>query len=162
VAYNPLYLSGVSVYREVQREFSIGDRIQFTAPDKELRVTNRDLAVIEAIAPDGRISARLDNHHRIEFNAAEYRHFDHGYAVTSDSVQRLTAERVLVNANTGIYANLFNSRFGYISISGASHQVTIFTDNMTRLNPQLSRDVSKSSALEIQPASIVQGIGMGM
>jgi conjugative relaxase-like TrwC/TraI family protein len=162
VTYNPRRLSGVSVYREVQREFSIGDRIQFTAPDKELRVTNRDLAVIEAIAPDGRISARLDNHHRIEFNAAEYRHFDHGYAVTSDSVQRLTAERVLVNANTGIYANLFNSRFGYISISGASHQVTIFTDNMTRLNPQLSRDVSKSSALEIQPASIVQGIGMGM
>ena len=162
VTYNPRRLSGVSVYREVQREFSIGDRIQFTAPDKELPVTNRDLAVIEAIAPDGRISARLDNHHRIEFNAAEYRHFDHGYAVTSDSVQRLTAERVLVDANTGIYANLFNSRFGYISISGASHQVTIFTDNMTRLNPQLSRDVSKSSALEIQPASIVQGIGMGM
>jgi conjugative relaxase-like TrwC/TraI family protein len=163
VTYDPLCLRGVSVYREVQCEFSIGDRIQFTAPYKELRVSNRDLAVIEAIAPDGRISARLDNHHRIEFNAAEYRHFDHGYAVTSDSVQRLTAERVLVNANTGIYANLFNSRFGYVSISGASHEVTIFTDNMTRLNPQLGSDISRNFAIENgQSPSLTQGVGIGL
>ena len=163
VTYDPRHLSRCGVYREVQREFSIGDRIQFTVPNLELRVHNRDLAVIEAIAPDGRISARLDNHHRIEFNAAEYRHFDHAYAVTSDSVQRLTAERVLVNADTGIYANLFNSRFAYLSISGASHEVTIFTDNMTRLNPKAEADVSKNLAFEInQSLSATQGIGIGM
>jgi conjugative relaxase-like TrwC/TraI family protein len=163
VTYNPRHLSGISVYREVMREFSIGDRIQFTAPDRELRVTNRDLAVIEAIAPDGCISARLDNHHLIEFDAAKFRHFDHGYAVTSDSVQRLTAERILLNANTGIYANLFNSRFGYVSISGASHEVTIFTDNMTRLNPKVDADVSKNLAFEIsQSPSVTQGIGIGV
>jgi ATP-dependent exoDNAse (exonuclease V) alpha subunit len=163
VTYDPRHLSRCGVYREVQREFSIGDRIQFTVPNLELRVHNRDLAVIEAIAPDGRISARLDNHHRIEFNAAEYRHFDHGYAVTSDSVQRLTAERVLVDADTGIYANLFNSRFAYLSISGASHEVTIFTDNMTRLNSKADADVSKNLAFEInQSLSATQGIGIGM
>jgi conjugative relaxase-like TrwC/TraI family protein len=163
VTYNPRRHSGVSVYREVMREFSIGDRIQFTAPDQELRIHNRDLALIEAIAPDGRISARLDNRHLIEFNAAEFRHFDHGYAVTSDSIQRLTAERVLVNANTGIYANLFNSRFGYVSISGASHEVTIFTDNMARLNPRADADVSRNFAVEIsQSPSVTQGIGIGI
>jgi conjugative relaxase-like TrwC/TraI family protein len=163
VTYDPRHLSRCGVYREVQREFSIGDRIQFTVPNLELRVHNRDLAVIEAIAPDGRISARLDNHHRIEFNAAEYRHFDHGYAVTSDSVQRLTAERVLVDADTGIYANLFNSRFAFLSISGASHEVTIFTDNMTRLNSKADADVSKNLAFEInQSLSATQGIGIGM
>ena len=59
--YDPRRLTGVSVYREIDREFSVGDRIQFTAPDKSLGVANRDLAVIESIAPDGRISARLDN-----------------------------------------------------------------------------------------------------
>jgi conjugative relaxase-like TrwC/TraI family protein len=162
VTYNPRYLGGVSVYREVMREFSIGDRIQFTAPHRELQVTKRDLAVIKAIAPEGRISARLDNHHLIEFNAAEFRHFDHGYAVTSDSIQRLTAERVLVNANTDIYANLFNSRFGYVSISGASHEVAIFTDNMTRLNPTAGADVSRNFAFEIgQSPSVSLGIGIG-
>jgi conjugative relaxase-like TrwC/TraI family protein len=76
--YDPRRLTGVSVYREVTREFSVGDRIQFTAPDKSLGVANRDLAVVELISPDGRISARLDNNRQIEFDAMEHRHIDHG------------------------------------------------------------------------------------
>jgi ATP-dependent exoDNAse (exonuclease V) alpha subunit len=90
--YDPRRLAGVSVYKEMEREFSRGDRIQFTAPDKSLGVTNRDLATIERIHPDGRLSARLENNRQIEFNAGEHRHFDHGYAVTSHSAQGLTSE----------------------------------------------------------------------
>lgn len=108
-SYDPRRLTGVSVYRELDREFSVGDRIQLTAPDKSLGVANRDLAAIESIAPDGRISARLDNNRQIEFNATEHRHFDHGYAVTSHSSQGLTAERVLVNADS--LAELQDSAF---------------------------------------------------
>ena len=47
--YDPRRLTGISVYQEIEREFSIGDRIQFTAPDKSLGIANRDLAAIEAI-----------------------------------------------------------------------------------------------------------------
>ena len=108
-SYDPRRLTGVSVYRELDREFSVGDRIQLTAPDKSLGVANRDLAAIESIAPGGRISARLDNNRQIEFNATEHRHFDHGYAVTSHSSQGLTAERVLVNADS--LAELQDSAF---------------------------------------------------
>ena len=161
--YDPRRLTGVSVYREIDREFSVGDRIQFTAPDKSLGVANRDLAVIESIAPDGQVSARLDNNRQIEFNAREHRHFDHGYAVTSHSSQGLTAERVLVHADTGVHPDLLNSRFGYVSISRASHEATLFTDDMAKLSPQLGADVSKTSALEInQASSVAQGIGIGI
>jgi len=160
--YDPRRLTGVSVYREIDRDFSVGDRVQFTAPDKSLGVANRDLAVIESIAPDGRISTRLDNNHQVEFDAKEHRHFDHGYAVTSHSAQGLTAERVLVNADTGVHPDLLNSRFGYVSISRASHEATLFTDDMTKLTPQLSTDVSKTSALGIdQGTSLSQGMGIG-
>jgi conjugative relaxase-like TrwC/TraI family protein len=159
--YDPRRLTGVSVYREIDREFSVGDRIQFTAPDKSLGVANRDLAAIESIAPDGNISARLDNNRQVEFNAEVHRHFDHGYAVTSHSSQGLTAERVLVNADTGVHPDLLNSRFGYVSISRASHEATLFTDDMTKLSPQLSADASKTSALEINQApSIGQSIAI--
>ena len=68
VNYDPRRLVGVNVYREVAHEFSAGDRIQFTAPDKSLGVANRDLAVIESIAPDGCISARLDNNRKVDFD----------------------------------------------------------------------------------------------
>ena len=160
--YDPRRLTGVSVYREIDREFSVGDRIQFTAPDKSLGVANRELAAIESISPDGLISARLDNNRQVEFNAHDHRHFDHGYAVTSHSSQGLTAERVLVNADTGVHPDLLNSRFGYVSISRASHEATLFTDDMAKLSPQLSADISKTSALEIDHTpSISQGIGIG-
>jgi conjugative relaxase-like TrwC/TraI family protein len=147
--YDPRRLTGVSVYREVVQEFSAGDRIQFTAPDKSLGTANRDLAVIESVASDGLITARLDNGRRVEFDAKQHPHFDHGYAVTSHSSQGLTAERVLVNADTGVHPDLLNSRFGYVSISRASHEATVYTDDMIKLNPQLSADVSKTSALEV-------------
>jgi len=83
--------------------------------------------------------------------------------VTSHSPQGLTAERVLVNADTGVHPDLLNSRFSYVSISRASHEATLFTDDLAKLNPQLSADVSKTSALEINhslPAT--QGIGIAV
>jgi conjugative relaxase-like TrwC/TraI family protein len=161
VTYDPRRLTGVNVYREVAHEFSVGDKIQFTAPDKSLGVANRDLAIVESIRPDGHISARLDNGRQIEFDAAAHRHFDHGYAVTSHSAQGLTAERVLINADTGVHPDLLNSRFGYVSVSRASHEATVFTNDASRLGHQLSTEVSKSSALEFadKPA-ISQQIGM--
>jgi ATP-dependent exoDNAse (exonuclease V) alpha subunit len=160
--YDPRRLTGVSVYQEIDREFSVGDRVQFTAPDKSLGVANRDLGTIEAIHPDDRLSARLDNNNRqIEFNASEHRHFDHGYAVTSHSSQGLTAERVLVHADTSVHPDLLNARFGYVSISRASHQATVFTDDMAKLGHQLGADISKTSALEINQAlSLGHGIGI--
>ena len=161
--YDPRRLTGVSVYREVAREFSVGDRIQFTAPDKSLGVANRDLAVVESITPDGRVTARSDDNRLIEFNAAEHRHFDHGYAVTSHSAQGLTAERVLVHADTSVHPDLLSARFGYVAVSRASHEAMLFTNDITKLNSQLGSDVSKTSAIEIAPApSISKGIEMGM
>jgi conjugative relaxase-like TrwC/TraI family protein len=148
VTYDPRRLAGVSVYREVTHDFSVGDRIQFSAPDKAVGVANRDLASIQEISSDGNISARLENGRQIEFNAFEHRHFDHGYAVTSHSSQGLTAERVLVNADTGVHPDLLNSRFGYVSVSRASHEACIFTDDVKRLSQQLPAELSKTSALE--------------
>ena len=160
--YDPRRLTGVSVYREVAHEFSVGDRIQFTAPDKQLAVANRDLAVIESIAPGGRIASRLDGDRQIEFNAAEHRHFDHGYAVTSHSAQGLTAERVLIHADTGVHPDLLNSRFGYVSVSRGSHQAIVFTNDAAKLGRQLGTEITKTVALEIcQPMGQGLGISIG-
>jgi hypothetical protein len=43
VTYDARRLQGVSVYREAERSFAEGDRVQFTAPSKELHVANREL-----------------------------------------------------------------------------------------------------------------------
>ena len=159
--YDPRRLTGVNVYREVAHEFSAGDRIQFTAPDKSIGVANRDLAIVELIRPDGHVAARLDDGRKIEFDATVHRHFDHGYAVTSHSAQGLTAERVLVNADTGVHPDLLSSRFGYVAVSRASHDATVFTDDANRLGHRLGTEVSKTAALE-STHSVSAGHGLGM
>ena len=58
-------------------------------------------------------------------------------------------------------AGWISSRFGSVGVSCASHEATIFTDDVNRLGLQLSTEVSKSSALEIQQSqSIGQGISI--
>ena len=139
--------------------------MQFTAPDKSLGVANLDLAFVESITPDGRITARLDDNRRVEFNATEHRHFDHGYAVTSHSSQGLTTERVLIHADTSVHPDLLSSRFGYVAVSRASHDATIFTNDINRLAQQLGTEVSKTSALEMGqgiPKSRDQSVGMSL
>ena len=161
LSYDPRRLFGVSVYRELEREFAAGDRIQFTAPDKELGVSNRDLAVIESISREGRVAARLADNRRIEFDACKDRHFDHGYALTSHSAQGLTSERVLIHADTSVHPGLLNSRFGYVSVSRASHQATIFTNDAAKLSQHIGAEVTKISAVEIKDATnMIQGVGI--
>lgn len=148
VVYDPKRLRGVSVYRAVEREFSVGDRLLFTAPDKRLVVANKDIATIDGISPDGEISARLTDRRLVTFSSRDNPHFDHGYAVTSHSSQGLTAHRVLVNVDTDVHPELLNNRFAYVSISRASHDAQVFTNDAAKLSEALSREVTKASALD--------------
>jgi hypothetical protein len=59
VRYDPRRLRGVNVFREVEREFAIGDRLQWTAPNKELGVANRDLGTVVGLE-DGKMTLRMD------------------------------------------------------------------------------------------------------
>jgi conjugative relaxase-like TrwC/TraI family protein len=150
VTYDPSRLRGISAYREIEREFAIGDRLQWTAPSRELGVANRDLGTIQQIGKDGRLTVRMDGNKEktVTLDPRVVRHFDHGYAVTSHSSQGLTSERVLVNMDTEVHPGLVNSRFAYVSVSRASHDAKIFTNDASTLTQNLSRDVSKASAID--------------
>jgi conjugative relaxase-like TrwC/TraI family protein len=154
VTYDPSRLRGISAYREIEREFAVGDRLQFTAPNRELGVANRDLGTIEHIGHDGQFAVRMDKGKAVAFDTNEMRHFDHGYAVTSHSSQGLTAERVLVNMDIDVHPDLVNSRFAYVSVSRASHEAQIFTNDAASLAKSLSRDVSKASAIDFAKSQI--------
>jgi conjugative relaxase-like TrwC/TraI family protein len=151
VTYDPSRLHGIAAYREIEREFATGDKIQFTAPNRDMPVANRDLGTIQYIEDDGKISVRMDGtkDRIVRFDVEQMRHFDHGYAVTSHSSQGLTSERVLVNMDTEVHPELINNRFAYVSVSRASHDAQIFTNDAASLAGSLSRDVSKASAVSL-------------
>jgi ATP-dependent exoDNAse (exonuclease V) alpha subunit len=172
--YDPRRQQGVSVFREELRSFSVGDRIQFTAPANDFKVANRELGTIGSIDGDGRLKLKLDNGRAIELDPNRHTHLDYGYAVTSHSSQGQTADRVLINVDTELGAkDLLNSRMAYVAVSRGAHDAQIFTNNASALGQALSRDVSHapaiqqapSQSIEQQPAQsheIGQGIGMGM
>src|SRR6185437_6904514 len=154
VTYDPSRLRGIAAYREIEREFATGDKIQFTAPQRNLQVANRDLGTVEQIDDDGKISVRMggSKDRIVRFDANQMRHFDHGYAVTSHSSQGLTAERVLVNMDTEVHPDLINNRFAYVSVSRASLDAQIFTNDAASLIASLSHNVSKATAVSFGTA----------
>jgi ATP-dependent exoDNAse (exonuclease V) alpha subunit len=153
--YDPKRLQGIAAYREIDREFAQGDRIQFTANNRELAVSNRDMGTIERIHSN-QICVKMDGvkERTVTFDAGQMRHFDHGYAVTSHSSQGLTADRVLVNMDTRVHPELINTRFAYVSVSRASEDVRIYTNDAALLSERLSTDVTKTSAVDLRKVQV--------
>jgi conjugative relaxase-like TrwC/TraI family protein len=149
LSYDPRRLQGVTLYREAERAFSEGDRIQFTAPNRDQHVANRELGTIEKIDDGGNLRIRLDSGRAIAFNIRENPHLDYGYAVTSHSSQGQTADRVLIHVDTEQGADrLVNRRLAYVAVSRARYDAQIYTNDKAALAEGLVRDVSHRSALE--------------
>jgi conjugative relaxase-like TrwC/TraI family protein len=151
VSYNPRRLHGVTLYRETERALAKGDRVQFTAPNREQHIANRELGTIEQIDARGNLQVRLDSGRTVTFNIRENRHLDHGYAVTSHSSQGQTADRVLIHIDTSQAGEkLVNRRLAYVAVSRGRYDAQVYTNDKTRLAEQLSRDVSHGSAMKLR------------
>jgi ATP-dependent exoDNAse (exonuclease V) alpha subunit len=173
--YDPRRQQGVSVFREEARSFSVGDRIQFTAPANELKVANRELGTIESIDEEGRLRLKMDGGRMVELDPRKHPHLDHGYAMTSHSSQGQTADRVLIHVDTELDAkDLLNSRMAYVAVSRGRYDAQIYANSAATLGQALSRDVSHSPAIQQEPVTqkiepqpahineIAQGFGLGL
>jgi conjugative relaxase-like TrwC/TraI family protein len=157
VTYNPAQLrsqtSQSKVYREESREMAVGERIRFTAPEKENHIRTGDLATLERIEPD--LSVRLDNGKAVELDAEAARHIDYGYAV--ESAANLAADRVI--------------------LTGEAPQLAGLENDLARLNPSIrelsvyTSDASQVRQVELapQPAaaetllkSLADGVNLGV
>jgi len=149
ISYDPRRLQGVTLYRETERAFAQGDRVQFTAPNRERQIANRELGTIEKIDDGGNLQLRLDSGRPVTFNIKENPHLDYGYAVTSHSSQGQTADRVLVHIDTEQAGEkLVNRRLAYVAVSRGRYDAHLYTDDKGHLAEQLSRAVSHRSAME--------------
>lgn len=84
--------------------------------------------------------------------------------VTSHSAQGLTADRVLINADTTAHAELLNTQFAYVSVSRARLDAEIYTNDAEGLAPRLNADLGKSAAIEFSESigtSTARNFGMG-
>lgn len=149
VTYDPARLRGVSVYEPREIQIAEGDRLQFTAPDKKISVTNRDMGTVVSADKAGNVKVRLDEGRAVEFNLKQNRHIDYAYAMTSHSAQGKTVDRVLVHMDAGDtrLRSLVNDTFAYVATSRPRYDVQIFTDNTEALGLALARHKENSMAL---------------
>ena len=146
-SYDPRRQQGVSVYRDEERAFSTGDRVQLTAPSRELKAANRELGTVEGIGQDGRLSLKMDGGRELQLDPRLHPHLDHGYAVTSHSSQGQTADRVLIHVDTELGAkDLVNNRMAYVAVSRGAYDAQLFTNDREKLGAALGHDVSHRSA----------------
>lgn len=74
--YDPRRQMGVSVYRAQERAFAVGDRVQFTTPNQEMKVANRELGSIESIAPNGSMRLKLDSGRSVDIALRSFPHLE--------------------------------------------------------------------------------------
>ena len=79
------------------------------------------------------------------FDAGEYKHFDHGYVLTTCKAQGITKDRVIINLDSS--QEVLNNRNSYyVDISRARNKVSIYVDNQGKMSNQVSRFVKKISS----------------
>ncbi len=81
------------LYHKEIRDLAIGDRVQFTAPDREHRIRSGVFATAERIGQDSSISARLENGKTVALTPEKAKHIEYGYALSSG--KHVSADRVL-------------------------------------------------------------------
>jgi len=149
ITYDPRRLQGVTLYRQEDRAFSKGDRLQFTARDRDRGIANREMGTVERLEKTGRLHVRLDTGRTLALHSGSPSHLDYGYAVTSHSSQGQTVDRVLLHVDTARASDhLLNRRLAYVALSRGRHDAQIYTNDNAQLAETLSQDVERQSAIE--------------
>jgi hypothetical protein len=71
LSYDPCRLQGVTVYRDTERMFAEGDRIQMTASYRGHKLANRELGTVDKIDGQGNLKLRMDSGREVAFNTSQ-------------------------------------------------------------------------------------------
>ena len=132
------------------RQFASGDRIMFLRNERELRVKNGTLGIIEKVSPQ-RMAVRTDDGRSVAFDTKDYAHIDHGYAATIHKAQGMTVGSAHVLATPGM-----DSHAAYVALSRHREGVALhygrddFADQ-SKLVRTLSRERGKDMASDYSP-----------
>jgi ATP-dependent exoDNAse (exonuclease V) alpha subunit len=147
VAFSPDDFKSIEAYRAEQRVVAVGERIQFRAPERSLKVANGEFATVLQIADDSAV-LKLDSGRTLKARLSELQHIDYGYASTSHAAQGATVDRVILNIDTTRGVQLVNRRQFYVSLSRARHDARIYTNDGDALRRAAARDLQKAIALD--------------
>jgi ATP-dependent exoDNAse (exonuclease V) alpha subunit len=122
-------------FAEVTREFSPGDRVQFTRNDRDVGRINGATAAVVGIDAEKRTLTAVDTRgreHTLSLDQAGDRHVRHGWVGTVHGSQGATAERSMTHLES-FRANTVDAKSAYVAISRAKQHAAIYTDSKEKL-----------------------------
>ncbi len=145
ISFSPATHTRLSVYQPERTELARGDTVRITRNDAARDLANGDRFKVAAVEA-GKVI--LDNgRRRVELPADKPLHLDHAYATTVHSAQGLSAERVLIEAQTT--SRTTAKDVYYVAISRARREARIYTDDRKTLPAAIARENAKSAALDL-------------
>jgi ATP-dependent exoDNAse (exonuclease V) alpha subunit len=136
---SPTQARSFSVHERHQIEVAPGDRLLLTGNRREadFRATNGELTKVRGV-DGGRI--QLEDGRTLPAN---YREFDHGYAITAHRSQGKTVDAVVLSGDT-----MKQEQF-YVAASRGRDGITIITSDVDRLRESLGISTARPSATEL-------------
>jgi hypothetical protein len=128
------------VYERRPIEIAPHDRVLLTANRREegFRATNGETVTVSHVDAQRRL--HLEDGRTMPAN---YKEFDHGYAVTAHRSQGKTVDAVVIAGET-MSRELF-----YVAVSRGREQVTVITSDKARLQDSIGRSGARPSASEL-------------
>lgn len=148
VSFDPAKNSMLRLYERETADLAPGDWVRVCANNRNLGIFNGER--YEVLAVDARHVTLKGAKTGIRLDRRRPLHLQHGYASTIHSAQGLTKNRVLVEANTKSLTS--NRAVFYVAISRPRHDITLFTDDASKLAAAMSREPKKFAALELRDA----------
>jgi len=133
---------------------AIGDRLRILKNNKQLGISNGDLATVSDInisdAGDTVLTVAMDNGKQVEINTGEFNNIMHGYYITAHASQGATVKEAY------IYSSSFNSKeMAYVQGSRHEEHSEIFASEQEvgelaerQLERAMKRTTEKQTALE--------------
>jgi conjugative relaxase-like TrwC/TraI family protein len=147
-AWRPVQQPNMQVFIAYERELSLGDLIRFNENDYKAGIVNGERATVVAFEPEAQsIVLEKSDGIRLELSTSKPLHLEHGYCQTVYAAQGQTCERILIDVPASSASS--NESSYYVAISRATRDVTLYTDDRDRLPQALSREDSKTTALDL-------------
>ncbi len=138
-------------YRPTEISLAAGDLIRVTKNgqtlDEQHRLNNGSIYRVRDF--DARGNIVLDNGWTV---SKEFGHLSHGYVVTSHASQGKTVDRVFIGESAESLGAASREQF-YVSASRGREQVTVYTDDKSRLLEAISRSDDRLTATELVQTS---------
>jgi conjugative relaxase-like TrwC/TraI family protein len=138
-SFTPAQTRSFSVHELGSIEVAQGDRLLLTGNrrDANFRATNGELAAVRSIE-EGRI--QLEDGRTLPAN---YREFDHGYAITAHRSQGKTVDGVILSADA------MKQEVFYVGASRGRSEIAIVTSDREQLRESLGISSARPSAIEL-------------